>query len=45
MEGKSFLGHDRLNLNQKVYRALAALAPPTNDPASKHYLERTGPGF
>jgi len=30
-----------LSLNQNVYRALAALAPPTNDPATKHYLERT----
>ena len=30
-----------MSLNQNVYRALAALAPPTNDPATKHYLERT----
>jgi thimet oligopeptidase len=30
-----------LSLNQNVYRALAALAAPTNDPATKHYLERT----
>ena len=30
-----------LSLNQKVYRALQAVPPPTNDPAAKHYLERT----
>ena len=30
-----------LSLNQQVYRALATLAAPTNDPATKHYLERT----
>ena len=30
-----------LSLNQKVYRALVAVPMPTNDPASKHYLERT----
>ncbi len=30
-----------LSLNQKVYRALAAVPAPTNDPASKHYLVRT----
>jgi thimet oligopeptidase len=30
-----------LSLNQKVYRALAAVPPPTIDPASKHYLART----
>jgi len=30
-----------LSLNQKVYRALAAVPAPTTDPATKHYLERT----
>jgi thimet oligopeptidase len=30
-----------LSLNQKVYRALAAVPLPGNDPATKHYLERT----
>jgi len=30
-----------LSLNQKVYRALAAIPLPTKDPATKHYLERT----
>jgi thimet oligopeptidase len=30
-----------LSLNQNVYRALAVLAAPANDPATKHYLERT----
>jgi thimet oligopeptidase len=30
-----------LSLNQKVYRALHAVPPPINDPATKHYLERT----
>lgn len=29
-----------LNLNQAVYRALAAVPLPTNDPATKHYIER-----
>jgi thimet oligopeptidase len=29
-----------LNLNQTVYRALAAVPPPPNDPATKHYVER-----
>ena len=30
-----------LSLNQKVYRALAAVPLPENDPTTKHYLERT----
>jgi thimet oligopeptidase len=30
-----------LGLNQKVYRALVAVPMPANDPATKHYLERT----
>jgi thimet oligopeptidase len=30
-----------LSLNQKVYRALNAVPPPSSDPAAKHYLERT----
>jgi thimet oligopeptidase len=30
-----------LALNQKVYRALAAIPLPANDPATRHYLERT----
>ncbi|RZU41525.1 M3 family metallopeptidase [Edaphobacter modestus] len=29
-----------LNLNQQVYRALAAVPLPTSDPATKHYIER-----
>jgi thimet oligopeptidase len=29
-----------LNLNQAVYRALVAVPLPTNDPATKHYVER-----
>ena len=30
-----------LSLNQQVYHALAAIPPPGNDPATRHYLERT----
>jgi thimet oligopeptidase len=30
-----------LNLNQKVYHALAAIPLPKDDPATRHYLERT----
>ena len=30
-----------LSLNQKVYKALAAIPAPTNDAATKHYLERS----
>ena len=30
-----------LSLNQKVYSALAAIPLPANDPATRHYLERT----
>jgi thimet oligopeptidase len=30
-----------LSLNQKVYQALAAIPLPTNDPATRHYLERS----
>ena len=30
-----------LNLNTKVYSALAAVPLPANDPATRHYLERT----
>ena len=30
-----------LSLNQKVYKALAAIPLPGDDPATKHYLERT----
>jgi thimet oligopeptidase len=30
-----------LSLNQKVYRALAAIPPPANDPATRHYLEHS----
>jgi len=30
-----------LSLNQKVYRALAAVPLPASNPATKHYLERT----
>ena len=29
-----------LSLNQKVYHALAAMPLPTDDPATKHYVER-----
>jgi thimet oligopeptidase len=30
-----------LSLNQKVYSALSAIPLPANDPATRHYLERT----
>jgi thimet oligopeptidase len=30
-----------LGLNQKVYNALVAVPLPTNDPATRHYIERT----
>jgi thimet oligopeptidase len=30
-----------LGLNQKVYSSLAAVPLPTNDPATRHYLEQT----
>jgi thimet oligopeptidase len=30
-----------LSLNQKVYKALAAIPLPATDPATRHYLERT----
>jgi thimet oligopeptidase len=30
-----------LSLNQRVYAALAAIPLPANDPATRHYLERT----
>ena len=30
-----------LSLNQAVYRALAAVPLPSNDPATRHYLERS----
>ena len=30
-----------LNLNPRVYRALAAVPLPSNNPATRHYLERT----
>ena len=30
-----------LSLNQEVYKALAAVPLPANDPATRHYLERT----
>ena len=30
-----------LSLNQKVYAALAAIPLPANDPATRHYLERS----
>ncbi|MDR5730250.1 MAG: M3 family metallopeptidase [Terriglobia bacterium] len=30
-----------LSLNEKVYRALAAVPTPTNNPATTHYLDRT----
>jgi thimet oligopeptidase len=36
----SAAGND-LGLNQKVYNALAAIPLPTNDPATRHYLEHT----
>ncbi len=29
-----------LSLNQQVYQALAAIPPPANDPATRHYLDR-----
>jgi thimet oligopeptidase len=30
-----------LSLNQKIYSALSAIPMPANDPATRHYLERT----
>ncbi len=41
MAGKVSSAGTDLSLNQKVYRALAAVPLPANDPATKHYLEHT----
>ena len=41
LEGKISSATTDLSLNQRVYRALAAVPMPANDPATKHYLERT----
>jgi thimet oligopeptidase len=39
MSSKVSSAGTELSLNQKVYRALAAIPPPANDPATSHYLE------
>jgi thimet oligopeptidase len=41
MTAKVSTANTDLNLNQKVYQALAAIPLPKNDPATRHYLERT----
>jgi thimet oligopeptidase len=41
MTAKVSSANTDLNLNQKVYSALSAIPLPTNDPATRHYLERT----
>ncbi|MGH9616985.1 MAG: M3 family metallopeptidase [Acidobacteriaceae bacterium] len=41
MEGKVSSAGTDLSLNRMVYRALAAIPTPKNDPATRHYLERT----
>ncbi len=41
MTAKVSTANTDLNLNQKVYQALAAIPLPANDPATRHYLERT----
>ena len=41
MTAKVSTANTDLNLNQKVYQALAAIPLPTNDPATRHYIERT----
>ncbi|MHB1673601.1 MAG: M3 family metallopeptidase [Acidobacteriaceae bacterium] len=40
MSGKVSSASTDLSLNRKVYQALAAVPMPTNDPATKHYLDR-----
>jgi thimet oligopeptidase len=41
MTAKISTANTDLNLNQKVYQALAAIPLPAHDPATRHYLERT----
>ena len=41
MASKVSSANTDLNLDQKVYAALAAIPLPENDPATHHYLERT----
>jgi thimet oligopeptidase len=41
MASKVSSANTDLNLDQKVYAALAAIPLPENDPATRHYLERT----
>ena len=41
MQAKVSSANTDLNLNQKVYKALAAVPLPANDPATRYYLERT----
>ena len=41
MSAKISTANTELSLNQEVYKALAAIPLPTDDPATRHYLERT----
>ena len=41
MTAKISTAGTELSLNQAVYKALAAIPIPANDPATRHYLERT----
>ena len=41
MSAKISTANTELSLNQGVYKALAAIPLPTDDPATRHYLERT----
>jgi thimet oligopeptidase len=41
MTAKVSAAGTELSLNQAVYKALAAIPLPANDPATRHYLERT----
>jgi len=41
MEAKVSSAATDLSLNQQVYKALAAIPLPTNDPATRHFIEHT----
>jgi thimet oligopeptidase len=41
MTARISTANTELSLNREVYNALAAVPLPTNDPATRHYLERT----
>ena len=41
LTAKVSTANTELSLNQSVYKALAAIPLPTDDPATRHYLERT----